>query len=282
MLCRCRLSSPSFRCSLAWGHPICSPTRQEEIQHSSTVWLLLRQGWVYLGDAERFKNHNLSFCPRCQMGRRWCCSLSKLTGSWIEQVMAWEYFGGLFASSLTLFGVDILLWATFLQMKGRLVSLSFLEARNSPSGFTSMGQKNTAGTGAGVLLDFFSRTWHGCAKGGASEHCQPYWAVLAFFNQARYFLLQQLGSEMMPMKFAVHWYLLHISMGSCWKEDEKELAQMVKPHKKTDFPCSWQTAANWIFVLNGSRFSDFSNAGVSMYIFVNKSSVNICIFVFIS
>lgn len=99
----------------------------------------------------------------------------------------------------------------------------------------------------------------------------------------RYFLLWKLSSEMFLTKCSVQWYLLRILMGNCWKGKMRKIwPRMVKSHKKADFRCFWQSAANWIFVLNKSRFSNFLKAGVCIHIFANKSSVSICISVFIS
>lgn len=224
---------------------ICSPARWAEIQHVSTVGLLLHQGQVCLGDAGWFQKHYLSTCLPCQVGRRCCCSLNNMSSSWIEQGMAWEHFEGLFAFPFTCFGVGILLWGTFPQMKGPACRSALPWSQQFSSEFTSLGQKSAAeeaGTRAGgPFLGFFSGTGHVCAKGWASECCQPYWAVLAFLTKQDTFLLQQLGSEMMLIKFPIHWYLLRV-MGSCWKgRMRKNWPRMVKPHKKTDFPCCWTT-----------------------------------------
>lgn len=136
--------------------------------------------WAMLGG---LKKHYLSSCVTCQTGRRWCCGLSNLISSQIEQGMARQYFGGLFPSPLTPFGVGIFLWATFPWMKGRLVSLSFLEASNLPSWDRRLKQNKQGLELENFFQTFFSGTWHGCAKGRASERCQPYWSVLAFLTK---------------------------------------------------------------------------------------------------
>lgn len=189
--------------------------------------------------------------------------------------MAWEYFlKYFFLSSLSV-------WSSH-------PSLSHLPADEGWAGksvldfnqkFPFWGRRLTRA--GGLLPGFFSGPWHGSAEGRASDHWQPSQAALAFLTKI--LLLWKLSSEMFLTKYSVHWCLLRILMGKCWKGKMRKIwPRMVKSHKKTDFRCFWQNAASWIFVLNKSRFSNFLKAELCIHIFANKSSVSICISVFIS
>lgn len=163
-------------------------------------------------------------------------------------------------------------------MKGGLVGLFLISTKNFPSGLTFTGQK------ADQKWRTSSRLFQWAMVVQRIELVntqQPSQAVLAFLTKILF--LWKLSSEMFLTKCSVQWYLLCILMRNCWKGKMRKIwPRMVKSHKKTDFRCFWQSAANWIFVLNKSRFSNFLKAEVCIHIFANKSSVSICISVFIS
>lgn len=179
---------------------------------------------------------------------------------------------------------------------GRHPSLSHLSADEGPAGRSvlswsqqfpfwviSMGQKTAAeavGTRAGGLLPgFFSRTWHGCAEGGASGRCQLYRSVLAFLTKQDTFFCESWArrSSQWNFQFTGIFYIFWwetVEEGG-WERIDPGWLKLIRRQI-----CLVASKLNFCF--EQKQISDFLNARVSMYVFVNRSPVNICVSVFMS